>query len=269
MHKYGFIMLLLFGMPCAAASAQQRPQTPSPAFRVGPLRLEELSFTKSAGNCQQGPCMTASIDYLRVISAENAQAVARLTAGIADWALRMDKGKAAKNPEEWLQWWVDREWKIRQEGGEPADSPPWEDRSTLKVEYQSARVLSLSQLSYGYYGGAHGHQGLSYANFRPATGQPIRLTDIFKEGYAAPLNAIGERRFRELEGLSPRESFKEANFRFPNDRFQLDQNFAVGAKGLTFYFDADEIAWHAAGPIKLYLPYTDVQNLLRPGAGIP
>jgi hypothetical protein len=90
-----------------------------------------------------------------------------------------------------------------------------------------------------------------------------------KEGFAAPLNAIGECRFRAFEGLSPQESLKEAHFHFPNDQFQLDQNFAIGAEGLTFYFDADEIAWHAAGPINLLLPYADIQTLLRPDADIP
>lgn len=259
-------MLLLLGLPWAAARAQQAP---SPPFRIGPLRLEEISFSKAAGQCQNGPCMTASINYLKVVSAENAQAAAKLTAALADWVLRMDHGKVAKTPQEMLEWWVNREWKIRQEVSEPADSPPWYDTSTLKIEYQSARVLSLSCLGVGYYGGAHGHEGIAYANFRPATGKPIRLTDIFKEGYAAPLNAIGERRFRELEGLSPQESLKEANFHFPNDQFQMNENFSIGADGLTFYFDADEIAWHAAGPINLFLPYADIQKLLRPDAGIP
>jgi hypothetical protein len=270
MNNYGFIVLLILGLPLAAARAQQTSNAPSPPMRIGPLCLEEVSFTKAAGRCQNGPCMTSSIDYLRVVSAENRQAAAKLTAALADWVLRMDHGKVAKNPQEKLQWWVDREWKIRQEISEPEDSPPWDDATTLKGEYQSAQVVSLSLSNSGYYGGAHGNESLAYANFRPATGERILLTDIFKQGFAAPLNAVGERRFRELKSLSPQASLKEAGFNFPDDRFQLNGNFAIGGDGLTFYYNTEEIgSTHSAGPTMLRLPYADIQNLLRPDAGIP
>lgn len=271
MKNHAQILLLLFlGLPWAVARAQQAPEVPTPPFRIGPLRFEEISFSKGAGQCQNGPCMTASIDYLKVVSAENAQAAAKLTAALAEWVLRMDNGKVAKNPEEWLQWWVDREWKIRQEVMEPPDSPSWHEIVKVDIEYNSPQVLSLSCLRSGYYGGAHGAEGLIYANFRPATGESIRLTDIFKEGFAAALNAVGERCFRESEGLSPRASLKEGGFNFPDDRFQLNENFAIGGDGLTFYYNTQEISsTHAAGPTKLLLPYADVQNLLRPDARIP
>lgn len=268
MKNYTSIVMLVFGLSWAGAWVQQSPLVSSPPVRVGAIRFEEIRFSRDAGQCQSGPCMTASIDYLRVISAENGQIAAKLTSGIADWVLRMDKGNVAKNPEEWLQWWVDREWKVRQEVSEPADALPWEDTTTLRVERQSAQVLTLSCLGYGYHGGAHGSEGLSYANFRPATGERIRLRDIFKEGFAAPLNAVGEQRFRELKGLSPQASLKEAGYYLPDDRFQLNENFAIGVDGLTFYLG--EIGpSHADGPTVLLLTYADLQDLLRPHAGIP
>jgi hypothetical protein len=258
---------LVVGLP---AWAQQTPDTPMPPPRIGPLRLESENFSKVAGHCQNGPCMTSSIDYLRVVTAENGQAAARLTEVLTGWALRMDQGKVAKNPQEKLEWWVEREWKIRQEISEPEDSPPWHDTTTLKVEYQSAHVVSLSFSKSGYYGGAHGHDSLAYANFRPASGERIFLIDIFKQGFAVPLNVLAERRFRELEGLSPQASLKESGFNFPNNRFQLNGNFAIGGDGLTFYYNAGEIGSnHGAGPTILRVHYADIQNLLRPDAGIP
>jgi len=98
MKKYGFIVLLLWGLPWAGARAQQSPKASSPPFRIGPLHLEKVSFSKTKGDCNYGPCVTASIDYLKVVSAENPQAAAKLTAAIADWVLRLDGGRVAKKP---------------------------------------------------------------------------------------------------------------------------------------------------------------------------
>jgi hypothetical protein len=268
MKKYGLLFLLVLGLPLAAAPPQT-PEAPPPSIRIGPLRLEQESFSKNAGHCDGVPCMISSIDYLRVVSAENEHAAAKLTAALADWALQMDKGKAAKGPHDWVQWWVDRELKIRQEMLEPADSPVWRDTTRLNVEYQSARVVSLSLLNRGFYGGAHGNDGLAYANFRPSTGDRILLTEILEPGFKAPLNAVGERRFRELKGLGSQASLKEADYWFPNGQFQLNQNFSIRAGGLVFHFNSDEIAPHGLGPTDLLLPYAEIRQLLRPDACIP
>jgi hypothetical protein len=269
MKKHAPIVLLLFlGLPWAAARAQQAPLPP---FRTGPLRLEKVSFSKTKGNCNDGPCVTASIDYLKVVSAENAQAGARLTAAIANWVLRLPGGRVAKNPQEVIDEFVDSTWETRQGEAKPGPSfsRPLIETITLEVEYQSPRALSLSLFVGSYTGGAHPNEWLTYANFRPATGERIHLTDIFKQGFTVPLNAVGERRFRELKGLGPQESLKNTRFRFPNDQFQLNDNFAINTYGLVFYFQDYEIGPHAEGPTKLFLPYKDIRDLLRPDADIP
>jgi hypothetical protein len=216
--------------------------------------------------------VTAHIDYLEVVSAEKARAAAKLTAGIADWVLRLERGRVAKNPQDVIDEFVDGACASRQKESKSDPSafslPPWDETITLDIEYQSARVLSLSCARIEYTGGAHGQESTSFANFRPPTGEPIRLTDIFKEGFAAPLNAVGERRFREMNGLSPQDSLKEADFNFPNNLFQLNQNFSIGAHGLTYYFQLHEITSDNSD-YKLLLPYEDLQKLLRPDAGIP
>ena len=273
MNKYGFILLLTLGLPWAAAQTPQAPRLPPPPVRIGPLRLEEVSFWKECGHCKGGPCVTASIDTLKVVSAENAQAAAKLNSAIADWVLRLAGGRVAKNPQEVVDEFVKDHCDDVQEGAKSfpeAFFAPWDDASTVKIEYQSARVLSLSLLGSEYSGGAHGQESLTYANFRPATGERIRLTDIFKERFETPLNAIGERRFRKLEGLSRQASLKDAGFSFPDDHFELPENFSIGADGLTFCFDTQEIAsTHAAEGTKLFLPYAEIRNLLRPDARIP
>ena len=272
MKKYGFIVLLLLGLSWAAVRAQQAPAVPSPPVRIGPLRLEKISFSKASGHCDDGSCVTARINSLKVVSAENAQAGAKITAAIAGWVLPIDGVEGlARNPQEVLLQFVDSYWKWRQKEQEtyPTYFFPWKLVRTVKVEYQSAQVLSLSFVASNYTGGVHPQTGLTYANFRPATGERIFLTDIFNEGFAAPLNALGEIRFRKLKGLSPVMSVEAAGFWFPHEQFELNKNFSIGDDGLTFYFNDYEIASYTDGPTRLLLPYADIQTLLRPDAGIP
>ncbi len=271
MKKYGFILLLL-GLSWVAARAQQLPKVPTQPLRIAPLRLEEISFSKAAGHCKDGPCATARLDYLKVVSAPNAQAAAKISAAIAAWVLPWGGDqKLAKNSQETLQQFVDSYWEMHKEESktDPTYSIPWNLTRTVKIEFQSARVLSLSFVESSYLGGVHSQTERTYANFHPATGEHIFLTDIFKEGFAAPLNAAGERRFRELKGLSPQDNLKEANFRFPKDQFQLNENFSIGADGLTFYFNNYEIASYADGRTELLIPYADFREVLRPDADIP
>ena len=74
-----------------------------------------------------------------------------------------------------------------------------------------------------------------------------------------------ESRYRKLKGLSPEENL----YNFPKNQFQLNQNFSIGADGLTFHFSPGEIDGAAFGSISIFLPYADIQKLLRPGASIP
>jgi hypothetical protein len=270
MNKYGFILLLTLGLPWVAARAEQAPRVPPPV-RIGPLRFEEVNFWKECGHCKGGPCVTASITTLKIVSAENAQAAAKLNAAIAGWVLRLAGGRVAKNPQEVVDEFVKDHCDDVQEGAKSfpeAFFAPWDDASTVKIEYQSARVLSLSLLGSEYSGGAHGQESLTYANFRPATGERLRLTDIFKERFDAPLNAIGERRLRELYRLGAHASLKETDIVFSDGQFELNENFSIGADGLTFYFQTHEITADNV-PVKLLLPYADIRNLLRPDARIP
>lgn len=272
MKKYRFIALLLLGLPWPAARAQQATEVPPPPVLIGPLRLEKISFSRVGGQCKDGPCVAVRINSLKVVSAENVQAAAKISAAIADWALRLNgASRFAKSPQEVLQQFVDSYWEMHRYGSraDPTYSIPYYLTRTVEITYQSARVLSLSFLEESYWGGAHPNGTLTYANFRPATGERMRLTDIFEQGYAASLNAVAERRFRELKGLSPEASLKEAYFRFPNDQFRLNENFSICADGLTFFYNSYEITAWAFGPTELLLPYADIRNLLRPDAVIP
>ena len=137
------------------------------------------------------------------------------------------------------------------------------------MQYESVHVLRLRGEEGEYTGGAHPNDGVSYANFRPSTGEGIRLQDILKPGFENPLNSLAELRFRAVENLDATASLKEAGYVFPQNQFKLNDNFFIDPKGLTFVYDPGEVGCVACGSPRIFLPYADLRNLLRPDARIP
>jgi hypothetical protein len=217
-----------------------------------------------------------NLEYPEVISAPNEAAKAKITQVIDRWVLQewcVAGYKTAKTPEKLVQDFVDREKVLRKSMAQDANGPT--DRRELfdrkvKVNYESANVLSLEHYEECQeMDGMWDEGGIEYLNFRPSTGEPIRLQEIMKPGFEKPLNSIAEGRFRTVFQLGPNPGLDGSLFHFPQNHFQLNRNFSIGADGLTFFYHTDEIAARAAGGISFFLPYSDFRNLLRPDAHIP
>ena len=82
------------------------------------------------------------------------------------------------------------------------------------------------------------------------------------------MDSIGERHLREIKGLSPQANLADDYPAF-QDGFQLNENFSIGPRGLTFFFNSCEIASYAEGPTEILLPFEEIKGLLRPDADIP
>ena len=272
MTRLAFVVLIsMLVMSAPGGWTQQAVAKSPPPIRTGPLRLEKMNYSKADGSCKGNPCVEIKIDSLRVISAPSVQAGERINAAIDTWVRHgEDSQPPARNPQEVLQRFVDSYWKASREESkaDQAYAIPWYQNRIVGLEFQSEHVLSLSFQEGGFTGGAHPYGELTYMNFRPATGARIHMADIFKEGYIKPLNAVAERRFRELKQISPQARLGVAYPAFA-DGFRLNQNFSIGGRGLTFFFNDYEIAAYVEGPTRLFVPYAEIRSLLRPDANIP
>lgn len=220
-------------------------------------------------------CVWVDIKYPEVISAPTESAKTRINHAIQQWVLAEvytgdNDPPIAKNQEALIQDFIKQEKQFRAEEGEGRidyNFGWWLDYK-IKVMYESANVLSLNRDALAYTGGNGEQEAFDYTNFRPSKGEPIRLPDILKPGFEKPLSAIGEVRFRAEEHLSPKASL-HGIFQFPNDRFYLTDNFFIDAKGLTFVYGTGEVSCLACRAPSIFLPYSDLRNLLRPDANIP
>lgn len=219
-------------------------------------------------------CLWVNLEYLEIISAPNELVKSKIAQVIERWVLEQGCGvQGARTPGMVVQGQIDQERVVRMQGvqGDPAAKDQrWLFDRKVKVDYESADVLSLERYEECWPSDAQRDEGgIKYVNFRPSTGEVIRLEDIMKPGFEQPLNFAAEGRFRTVYQLGPNPSFKDSLFSFPQNRFRLTRNFSIGLEGLTFFYQTDEIGPRALGGVSFFLPYSDFRNLLRPDAHIP
>lgn len=138
-----------------------------------------------------------------------------------------------------------------------------EDR-IVSVVYQTAGIFSLQFDLSWFFGGAHPNYTRTFANFHVRTGRQIRLADVLVARYQSRLTQRAEAQFRKSKGLTPNDSLMQAGYTFPNGTFALNDNFSIGPKGITFFYNPYEIASYADGPTELLLTYPEIKDLLRP-----
>lgn len=139
-------------------------------------------------------------------------------------------------------------------------------RLSTKVDYIDSLVISVRKDLAEYYAGAvHGNYGTGFYNIDHRTKTLLRESDYFVEDYAAQLTKILQRRLligykvKTLEELEEKEGISAADIT-PND------NCSIGPKGLTYIYNPYEIAPYALGQITIFVPYEDLQPILRSGS---
>ena len=147
---------------------------------------------------------------------------------------------------------------------ETIDHPAnWHLKKVVEVLINSPQIISFAINESGYTGGAHGFYTQNFLNIDLDIMQEIKLADVLLPSYEAELNVTGEKIFRQGHQLALNADLEKAGYWFENG-FALNDNFAVTAKGLLFYFNAYDIAPYAMGATKVLIPYRDIQNLIDP-----
>ncbi|MCS6833043.1 MAG: RsiV family protein [Flammeovirgaceae bacterium] len=134
----------------------------------------------------------------------------------------------------------------------------------VSVQEEIPHVITLKLYSYEYEGGANPTINILYRNFLKSTGKRIFLEDLFTEDYQTVLNKEGEKSFRKVRKLTPKQSLKKAGFDFEHNQFTLNDNFALEKDSILFYYNVDEIASPSMGATALKIAYKDLSSILKP-----
>jgi hypothetical protein len=139
-------------------------------------------------------------------------------------------------------------------------------RLSTQVDYIDSLVISVHKDLAEYYAGAvHGNYGTGFYNIDRRTKTLLRESDYFVEDYTAQLTKILQRRLligykvKTLEELEEKEGISAVDLT-PNG------NCSIGPEGLTYIYNPYEIAPYAVGKITIFVPYEDLQPILRSGS---
>ncbi len=142
-------------------------------------------------------------------------------------------------------------------------SSGWELSQTISIINENAKIIALQHEFYAYTGGAHGMPGQFFINIEKNSGQVLSLADILSsEEHAAFLN-IAKSKFYEQRELPADQSLGQAGYWFNDETFYVPDNFSITGDGLLFLYNPYEIASYADGMIELFVPFTDVHELLQ------
>ncbi len=115
--------------------------------------------------------------------------------------------------------------------------------------------INIGESFYGF-GAAHAQSVSNSYNFDIRTGDIITLDDILIQNYAETLNKIGESIFIATNGSE--------GWQFEQGSFELNRDFSITPGGLLFSYDQYEIGPYAAGFPEVFIPYKDINNLIKP-----
>ena len=238
------VLLVLF----AAACASPEPEAP-PASAPAP-RAEPALATDSLLRAEPEVHYRIAIGFPR-IEGDDRPAVRRVNAAIRDSltafadGLRPTAADFSGDPE------MDRMFVGEAEGG-PAKA------------FLSGRVFSSRVDIYTYTGGAHGNLIAYPFSYDLATGEPIRLGDLFLGG-TAYLDTLAARVTERLVADRGTGWMFEDEIPPDPDYFSV---FTLGADSLTIFFPPYAIASYAAGPSEVSLPYAALRDVIDEGGPV-
>lgn len=145
----------------------------------------------------------------------------------------------------------------------PESPAVYELERNVEVINNNEKLLSLKFSEYSFLGGAHPNSVMLYCNIDLKTGRTINLDDLFSGKYMDELNKIAEKYFRKERELKPDENLEEVGFWFKENKFSVNENFAVGKTSLSFFFNDYEITSHAAGPTLIEIPFAELASIIK------
>ena len=245
-------------MGCGGRKAAQTPET-------GRLRFVAEHAQKTYGDCtgSRDQCTRVRLRWMLFLTAPGPAAVDSLNQFVRVALLKAhDREVLLPTEDSVMTVFIDAYRRFA--GSAPGGaSHPWSLERRIELMGDTLGVASLSVTETSFLGGAHPNSNTKFASFDVSSGRALRLWDLLRGDARDSLDAAGERAFRRVRKLPPEADLKAAGFSFEGGRFRLNENFAVTATGLLFFFNDYEIGPHSLGATSLSLPWAEVMPLVR------
>ncbi|MCB0804544.1 MAG: DUF4163 domain-containing protein [Bacteroidales bacterium] len=139
----------------------------------------------------------------------------------------------------------------------------WNKEYKIEVLNNQFNILSLKFTKYAYTGGAHGISIIRHEVFDTKKNRRINIKDFIKQEKIESLSVLLEKKLRKLNGILADESLRDAGFLV--DSIGVNDNFFINTYGVGFFYNTYEIAPYASGTTALFIPFSEINDLLKPG----
>lgn len=130
----------------------------------------------------------------------------------------------------------------------------------MDVIFNDNNWLVMEMSGGEYTGGAHGNYGVSYLNIDMQQKRVWKMEDIMTVD-SNKLNLLLDAEARRYFAIAATESFED---RLLIDKILPNGNICITPTGINFVYNPYEIASYADGIITLFLPYSQLKDLLKP-----
>lgn len=136
------------------------------------------------------------------------------------------------------------------------------ETSSNTVTYNKNDLISFFTTLENYTGGAHGAHAVNNHVINLKTGKPVTEQEIFVDEYQDTLAKMLVSKIAEQNKVKSPGDLENIGF-FSADEIYPNGNFRVDDKGITYTFNEYEIAAYVVGQTNVFLPYEELQLILR------
>lgn len=135
---------------------------------------------------------------------------------------------------------------------------------TIKNEivYNKNNILSFQISQTNYKGGASSYLLIKNYVVDLTTGKVVFEKDIFNNGYEDALTPIFKEYLLKTNNVKNISDLQNMGY-FDVDEIIPNENMLVDDKGITYIFNKGEFSTYSADPIKVFLPYEEIEPLLK------
>ncbi|MDR3137804.1 MAG: DUF3298 and DUF4163 domain-containing protein [Tannerellaceae bacterium] len=133
------------------------------------------------------------------------------------------------------------------------------------ILYNQNNLLSFAVYMSSYAGGAHGYATTSFYSLSLNSSEHITEFNLFVKGYEYEMADLIIKELCLQYGVDDPLRLEELGFFNVKEIFP-NGNFFLNDSGITYAFNAYEIAAYVLGTIEVHIPYADFNHLLLPNS---
>lgn len=138
---------------------------------------------------------------------------------------------------------------------------------TNEIIFNKQNILSFQIAQTNYKGGTSSYLLLKNYAIDLTTGQVIFEKDIFKSGYEEVLSNIFKEYLLRVNNVKNISDLQDMGY-FGIDEITPNENLLIDDKGITYIFNKNEISTFKLDPVKITIPYEEIDFILKENSPI-